>query len=171
MELDLSDFDYHDPTTTATDFKAWLQAFRRSHDKFQFDEWLTCLRLPDMSCHEVPLDLRDQLERYYEQLLDTLSGGLEESCFGISRVWKLVVKDSERYPVSDRLICKWVTKFQVVDLDWRKLDLDISRLVTQRSQLRKIKLYSGGNWPPIFFWTSSEGLVRLRKVGLPFLCH
>jgi hypothetical protein len=67
------------------------------------------------------------------------------------------------------MIARWVEYFEVVDLNWRRLDLDISSLVEaakRRSlRLRNLSLYTIGHKGVIFHWTSKLGVVAIPHVS------
>jgi hypothetical protein len=55
---------------------------------------------------------------------------------------------------------------QIESLDWRKPDISVETLRAAKN-LRIVWLYSSGNWGPLGYWTSNEGISTLDNVCVP----
>jgi hypothetical protein len=96
-------------------------------------------------------------------LFDQLFAGLK--AYGVKKIMKLLAIDSLLRGVDDHRVAQWASDFEVEELDWRKLDLDLDRF-SSSLPLRTICLYSRGNWGALYYWTSDEGVLKFNKVCL-----
>ena len=90
---------------------------------------------------------------------------------GVQTIKDLNIPDQRIQPLTEDFVhTKILSRFQVLNLDWRKLDLDISILKSPKtaSSLKKLRLYSSGNWSVLYHWASDDGVSALPEVG--FCC-
>ena len=153
MDLDLADFGTAKTGGRGNQFSTFVKNFDRGQQFLRFEEILQCVQLPDLS-EDDPAKTRD--------LFDDLFTKLKKD-FGVKRIMRLVAWDNLLRGVEDNMIAKWVNDFQVEDLDWRKLHLDLD-CFSPSLPLRIIRLYSRGNWGALYFWTSDEGVLKFDTV-------
>ncbi|KAK4111089.1 hypothetical protein N656DRAFT_168937 [Canariomyces notabilis] len=110
-----------------------------------------------------PVWLRGRRPVRNGSLFDQLFAGLK--AYGVKKIMKLVAIDSLLRGVDDHRVAQWASDFEVEQLDWRKLDLDLDRFSSSLS-LRTICLYSRRNWGALYYWTSDEGVLKFNKVCL-----
>ena len=90
---------------------------------------------------------------------------------GVQTIKDLNIPDQRVQPLTEDFIHrKILSRFLVLNLDWRKLDMDISILKSPKtaSSLKGLKLYSSGNWSVLYHWASDDGVSALPEVG--FCC-
>lgn len=82
--------------------------------------------------------------------------------------------------MSDELVEEAIiNKFQIEELDWRKLDIDLNTLTRSphADQFTKLTLYASGNWSVLYHWVlSKDGIAKLPnvkevKIGIIHLNH
>lgn len=70
--------------------------------------------------------------------------------------------------MSDELVEEAIiNKFQIEELDWRKLDIDLNTLTRSphADQFTKLTLYASGNWSVLYHWVlSKDGIAKLPNV-------
>ncbi|KAG5791231.1 hypothetical protein H9Q69_009712 [Fusarium xylarioides] len=80
-------------------------------------------------------------------------------------IMKLKVPDRLINPHDAKEMASKIDEFEVIDLDWKVLDLSIANLEDGTKQrLEKLHLYSSGNQAVISHWFSAEGIASLRNV-------
>jgi len=87
----------------------------------------------------------------------------------VQRIKILTIPDSTTSPMSDELVERGiVNKFEIEELDWRKLDINMNVLTgsPHSGVFTKLNLYSSGNWSVLYHWVfSDDGLAKLKNVS------
>lgn len=165
LELDLSDFDYQDPTHRKCDFAQFVDTFKPK-EGLEFDSELIRVQLPDMSKASHQEGVKEIVK-----LLNKLRKKKEEGGFGVERIIHLNALDNAFHPINDGTIAILVNAFKVEKLNWYKYDLDLDVLKPIGANLRKLWLYSSSNWGTLFHWTSEEGLLDSGKFPQVSFAH
>lgn len=164
-DLSLSDFDWLGPDRQVNDFQRFVKDLKTLTSFVRFPDTLARLELPDMS-NAQSTEMSDAVIEFFKALKDGGATGLH-----IKQIVRLAVEDGIRTSISDERIARWVADFNVVNLDWRRLDFDINRLVciaedanSPALQLRTLSLYTNGHRGVIFHWISKRGVVAIPHV-------
>jgi hypothetical protein len=160
FELDLSDLNYD--SHSFHDFVVELENFHYPplEQKWVFEDTLLYLILPDLSRTE-ELDISGTLCRFFTWLQDQKK---------ITSIIELSIPDNHVSPLSEDTVEQHILcNFDIHVLDWRKLDINL-RFLTEseraKNSLRKLHLYSSGNWGVLYHWASKDGLLKLPHVCL-----
>ncbi|KAF2802521.1 subtilisin-like protein [Mytilinidion resinicola] len=149
LELDLSDFDVLGSEAQRCDFTHFVKNFSRPSEGLDFESTLASVQLPDIS------QARDR--KLHQEVIDLLTKLRRP--FGVEKIVSLTVWDNPFHPMSDLVIAESVRLYQIEELNWCKLDLDLDVLKNRATSLRKLCLYSSGNWGILYHWLSPEGLA------------
>jgi hypothetical protein len=88
---------------------------------------------------------------------------------GVESIKELVIPDSYISPLSAEFLRMFIlNKFIISSLDWKVLDINLDLLTTNErliQNLKRLTLYSSGNWGVLYHWISMDGLVRLKNVS------
>jgi hypothetical protein len=105
------------------------------------------------------------------KLLKILRTEKVDGGFGVERIIQLNALDNTFHPIGDEIIALLAKAFKVEKLNWYKYDLDLDVLKQIGANLRKLWLYSSGNWGTLFYWTSGEGLLDSRSFPQVSIVH
>jgi hypothetical protein len=84
----------------------------------------------------------------------------------VKRIFHLSVADSLHEPHSEETIEDAIKPFDIKILDWRRIDLSIRTIRDAAPNIRRLRLYSSGNWAPLDHWIGADGVCTLQKVCL-----
>jgi hypothetical protein len=152
--LDLSDFNHE-----SHNFEEFVTELHEFHEtdlgqKWEFEKTLLYLVLPDL-CRLRKADSRKILVKFCKWLMDVKD---------VQKIIELVVPDNHQYPLDEEFVEReLIRKFEVEILDWRKLDIDLRPIIQSEGKaqsLRKLKLYSSGNWGSLYQWASADRKVE-----------
>lgn len=155
-----------------------LDGNRDAHDEttLQFEDILFFVQLPDLNYVKQPLP---------HQVLQKLFSWLRNKK-GVQTIKRLNVPDCTTNPMNPAFFrLNILNHFIIEELDWRILDLNLdiltqniagqnsqdgnakasSKTVNIGDHLRKLTLYSSGNWSVLYHWLSKNGLATLPKVS------
>jgi len=83
-------------------------------------------------------------------------------------MYDLRVPDSFSNPVPDETIEELLHEnFKIWEFDWRKLDLSIDVIEVAAKDVKRLHLYTTGNWPVLFYWATSNIRRKLLEVCRP----
>jgi hypothetical protein len=82
----------------------------------------------------------------------------------VEKIFHLSVTDSLHEPHSEETIEEAVKHFDIEILDWRRIDLSIRTIRDAAPNVRRLHLYSSGNWAALDHWIGPDGVCTLPKV-------
>jgi hypothetical protein len=85
-------------------------------------------------------------------------------CKGVEHILEIRVDDGEFSRHSEEDIEASLTRFDVRDLDWRRVDLSIDSVMRAAPNVERLHLYSSGNLGTIDHWLGRYGIQRLSNV-------
>lgn len=126
----------------------------QDHD-LKFESTLLYVYLPDL-CRFSSTDVHAVVSKFFDWLYSK----------GVRQIIELDIPDNHLQPLSDELISEKVLKYKVQDLNWRRLDINLDLLSESESKdtLKKLQLYSSGNWSTLYHWASEQGLASFKEV-------
>jgi hypothetical protein len=88
----------------------------------------------------------------------------------VTTIVELNIPDNHMQPLSDEFVFDKVARFNVRNLDWRRIDMNLDFLIESRAaaSLTDLHLYSSGNWSTLYHWASAEEFNGLS--ALPQVC-
>jgi hypothetical protein len=110
-----------------------------------FETSLVYVQFPDFS--------KEEDNHFHDDVLKLFSWLKDQK---VKTIRELRVPDNLYNPVPDEMIESMLSYFQIFSLDWRKMDMcfDVIRLSTRH--VRKVHLYSSGNWAVLHHWAMSN---------------
>ncbi|KIW05619.1 uncharacterized protein PV09_03490 [Verruconis gallopava] len=146
VTLSLGDLDFkdsqEDPKLQAKIFEAFVDRFQRVRG-VELESTLAELVLPDMT-FAGDVKIHACIRKLFEKL--------EE--FPVSKIVSLRVWDNPLRPLPSSDIADIVERFQVAELDWYRINLDLEAFSDRaKESIRTLHLYSDGNWGSLFHWT------------------
>jgi hypothetical protein len=154
----LADFKFTGPSTRLNDFGGFVNNFAtKDQDFVAFEDILCSVCLPQFSNSVSSVQITEQIDKLFKTL------GTGPDRFGVKQIMKLIVRGDFNRGLDDEHISEWVSRFKIEELDWQKLDLDLDRF-PEDSSLRKLTLYSRGNWGTLYYWTSEDGILKFENV-------
>ena len=88
---------------------------------------------------------------------------------GVTKILELKVNDALHDPHSEEIIEEAIKDFDIETLNWKRTDLSINTVQKAAPNVRKLHLYSSGNWVSLSHWLGPEGVIMLKKVRFYFL--
>lgn len=82
----------------------------------------------------------------------------------VEKIFHLSVTDSLHEPHSEETIEDSVKHFDVEILDWRRIDISIHTILEAAPNVKRLRLYSSGNWAALDHWIGLDGVCTLQKV-------
>lgn len=84
---------------------------------------------------------------------------------GVRKIIKVVVTDGSQSPHCDDDIIRSLCRFDVEELDWKKIDLCSETVKEAAKNVRELVLHTSGNRAVLWGWSALDGLLGLQKVG------
>jgi hypothetical protein len=153
----LSDFDFLGPSAQRGDFARFVKTFCNPIEGIEFEQTLASVELPDMS-----MALNQSFDSEIIQMFNAL-----KTIFKVDKIVSLTAWDNPLHPLPDYKIAIIVDAFKVEELKWCKQDFDLDVLRPRAASLRRLSLFSSGNWGTLYHWTSLGGLLSFPKVSIP----
>jgi hypothetical protein len=166
---------FNNPSHDFDRFVTDIERYRKNMTGLEYEETLFYLILPDFG-HQISAKHHTEIEKLFEWLVN----------MNVSSILELCVLDSLAFPMDDDFFqAKVLDKVCIRDLNWRKVDMNIDILYQNQEfwkreyskdnaissgsiydGLKKIHLYSSGNWSTLYHWASEDGLCQLDQVRM-----
>ena len=141
-------------------FKPFVEALGRVPPLIRFFPTLFYVQFPYLnpSFYERPPAIGEEVEKVLQWLKDKK---------GVTEVIELRVPGSDPRAESEEPIQRALSGLSIDELDWGVLDLSIDILLRGATKnIKRLHLYSSGNWGVLQQWSGAEGVALLHRVSI-----